>query len=320
MKALVVDDFKTVPQWKEIYQPPAGPGEVWVQVRAAALSNLVKAKANGSHYSSRAEFPFVRGTDGVGTLPDVSRVFFSLPVFPYGSMGEYALVKVENCIALPSDISDVDAAALANPLMSSMAALTKRARFVKGESVLINGATGSSGSLAVKIAKILGASTVVVTGRNPEALRELLKNGADQAISLMQDPAALSMEVRQVMKAHQITVVLDYLFGPSAEAILNAIGGPGSAHSSLPVRYVQIGSISGATISLNASCLRSTALELMGSGLGSVSEEGLLEVIGKGLSMAGAHGLRVAAESVAMSLGAQRWNSDDSKTRIVFEI
>lgn len=96
-----------------------------------------------------------------------------LPVAPFGSMAEQTLVSPAQCIALPDGLSDVTAAAIAVPGMSSWAALTERAKLVPGETVLVNGATGTSGRLAVQIAKHLGAKRVIATGRNVEVLRSL---------------------------------------------------------------------------------------------------------------------------------------------------
>ena len=108
------------------------------------------------------------------------------------------MVPVEHCIPLPDELSDVTAAAIAVPGMSSWAALTERAKLVAGETVLINGATGTSGRLAVQIAKHLGAKRVIATGRNVEVLQSLTSLGADALIPLVQDGEALEDAVRFV--------------------------------------------------------------------------------------------------------------------------
>ena len=96
------------------------------------------------------------------------RVYFVLPRAPYGSMAEQAVVPSAHCVPLPDELDDVTAAAIANPGMSSWAAYTERARLKAGETVLVNGATGTAGRLAVQIAKYLGARKVIATGRNAE--------------------------------------------------------------------------------------------------------------------------------------------------------
>ena len=314
MNALVVDDFKKVPSWKSFAEPVAGEGFEVVQVTASALSNLVKAVSNGAHYSSVASFPFVPGVDGTGKLADGTRVYFFGPKRPFGAMGERSLVRRDLCVPLPADLADADAAALANPLMSSWAALTRRAHFTPGEAVLINGATGTSGKLAVKVARQLGASKVVATGRNEEVLRSL---GADRVVSLSQPPEELAKAFRAAIHELGVTVVLDYLYGSSAEALISAIG---SKHSDKRVRFVNIGSMGGHTISLPAAGLRSTGLELMGSGLGSVSDVELVRSIGEGFAAAKAGGFSVATVQVKMSGGEAAWAQDHGKHRLVFTV
>ena len=111
------------------------------------------AAASGQHYSSDERFPFIPGVDGEGVLPDGQRVYFAFPTPPFGSMAERTVVPASLRVSLPDDLDDVTAAAAANPGMSSCAALMERAKLIKGESVLINGATGVSGRLAIQIAK-----------------------------------------------------------------------------------------------------------------------------------------------------------------------
>src|SRR6202034_4139254 len=144
----------------EFSEPEPAAGESRIAVTAAAISQVVKSRASGTHYSSSDQFPFVVGIDGVGRLDDGSRVYFALPKAPFGSMSEKTVIRPSQCVSLPHDLSDVTAAAIANPGMSAWAAFKERARLAAGESVLINGATGTAGRLAVQIAKHMGARRV----------------------------------------------------------------------------------------------------------------------------------------------------------------
>src|SRR5580658_5689107 len=184
MKAAVVVEAGKTPIYGDFEEPVAKTGEVRVTVSAAALSTVVKSRASGAHYSSSGQLPFVVGIDGVGRLDDGRRVYFVLPKAPLGSMSEKTVVRPSQCVSLPDDLDDVTAAAIANPGMSSWAAFRERARLVAGETVLINGAAGTAGRLAVQIAKYMGARKVVATGRNEEALKALSALGADVAIPL----------------------------------------------------------------------------------------------------------------------------------------
>ena len=126
------------------------------------------------------------GADGVGQLEDGTRVYFAFPRAPVGAMAERVAVRGDLTIPLPANLDDITAAALANPGMSSWAALTERCDFRPGESVLINGATGASGRLAVQIARHLGAGRIVATGRRAQMASALTALGADAFIPLEQ--------------------------------------------------------------------------------------------------------------------------------------
>ncbi len=184
MNAAVVRSYDVPPSYTTFEDPIAGERELLVTVTAAGLHPIVKSLANGTHYGSTGVFPFVPGVDGVGRLEDGRRVYFGVVRPPFGTFAEQTVTGAAMCVGLPDGLPDEAAAGLANPGMSSWAALTTRAKFAAGESVLILGATGSAGRLAVQIAKRMGARRVVAAGRNPEALEKLKALGADETISL----------------------------------------------------------------------------------------------------------------------------------------
>ncbi|MGX4584602.1 hypothetical protein [Paenibacillus chitinolyticus] len=156
MKAAIVKEKGTIPVMGHFDFPVATDGQVVINVSATALSRVSKFRSMGMHYSSKVNFPIVAGLDGVGTLKDGTRVYFALPTAPYGSLAEQTIVNEKLTVRLPDGINDLTAAAIANPAMSSWAALVFRADFKPGQTVLINGATGASGSLAVQIARDWG--------------------------------------------------------------------------------------------------------------------------------------------------------------------
>src|SRR5712672_2932842 len=184
MKAAIVVEAGKTPVYGDFQEPVPANGEVRVTGSTAALSSVVRSRASGRHYSSSGRLPFVVGIDGVGRLDDGRRVYFVLPKAPFGSMSEQTVIRPFQCVSLPDDLDDATAAAIGNPGMSAWAALRERARFTAGETVLVNGATGTAGRLAVQIAKHMGAKRVVATGRNPEALKALPRLGADTTIPL----------------------------------------------------------------------------------------------------------------------------------------
>lgn len=233
MKAAIVKTAGKAPEYGDFEAPRASAGCREIRVAASALSHVTRSRAAGVHYTSDTAgqgLPFVAGVDGTGVDADGRRVYFFGPVAPHGAMAERTLVGDAHCLPLPDALDDVTAAALAIPAMSSWAALKERARLEFGETVLVNGATGSSGRLAVQIAKYLGAGKVIATGRDATALGELSALGADVLVPLGQDET-LGEALREQF-AGGVDIVLDYLWGPSAHALLGAAAraaGPGRA-------------------------------------------------------------------------------------------
>src|ERR1700689_743668 len=313
MHAALVEDFKSPPRYREIPPPVPKHGEVLLRVRAAALSNLVRGQANGQHYSSGTP-PFTPGNDGVGVAEDGARVYFIAPRAPFGSMAEYTVVSRAMTIPLSPNLDDAVAAALGNPGLATWGALLSRAKLQPGEVVMINGATGIAGKQAVQVAKYLGASKIIATGRNEESLADLPSLGADTTISLSQPEEALLRTFRSVLPGVQI--VLDYLWGPSAELILKAAAGHGSPEGEPRIRFVQIGSVSANAITLPAQLLRSSGVELLGSGLGSLSSQQILQSLRVMFAAVSKVPFAIDVDPVPLAKVEEAWMRKD-KRRIV---
>ena len=318
MKAAIVTGPGKTPIYGDFNEPAPKAGEELIHVTASALSQLTKGRASGAHYSSSGQFPLVAGVDGVGRTADGRRVYFALPDAPFGAMAEKVAVRREQCIPLPEGVDDVTAAAIANPGMSSWAALKERARLVAGENVLINGATGVAGRLAVQIAKHMGAKKVIATGRNAEALEELKGLGADVTLSLTLPAEDLEAAFHEQFAGDGVHVVLDYLWGKSAEMLI--VAAAKADRDGVQVRYVDIGSMSGGNITLPAAAIRAADLLLMGSGIGSVPVAGLLDAI-SGVMQAVVPGkLQIETEPVPLKNVEENWNKDSGGSRVVFVV
>jgi len=278
--------------------PVVSAGEVLIDVAAAAVYPFVRARASGQHYSASIDYPLIPGADGVGRTKAGQRVYFFLPHAPFGAMAEQSVAAVERCVPLPDGLDDAKAAALANPGMSSMVALDDRAQFRPGETVLINGATGASGQLAVQIARALGAGRIIATGRNGAVLEKLRAMGATEIITLGKDAAALNQRFEQVF-ANGVDVVLDYLWGPSGLALLKTGAKAGPADRA--IRFVQIGTASGPEIGLPASILR------------------MLEGFSAVMRLAATTGLELPICSVPLADVANTWSIEDG-IRTVFTL
>jgi NADPH:quinone reductase-like Zn-dependent oxidoreductase len=316
MRAALVEDFRFPPRYRETSPPVADDGEIVLQVRAAALSNLVRGQANGSHYSSATKLPFAPGNDGVGVDADGARVYFISPRPPFGSMAEFSVVSRSMTIPLPPEIDDAVGAALGNPGLATWGALLGRANLQPGEGVLINGATGVAGKQAIQVAKYLGASRIIATGRDEQVLAQLGTLGANEIISLRQPEEDLLRSFHSALASVQ--VVLDYLWGPSAELILKAAAGHGSPQGEPRIRFLQIGSISGNTINLPAQLLRSSGVELIGSGLGSLSAQQMLQSLTKMFAAVTKVHFAIYLNTVPLAKVEEAWTWKDDGRRIVF--
>ncbi|WP_345817427.1 zinc-binding alcohol dehydrogenase family protein (plasmid) [Paraburkholderia sp. PREW-6R] len=314
MKAAVITTKGNAPVYASFDEPAPRAGHTLVDVDASALSHVTRSRASGTHYSSSGAFPFVAGVDGAGRRADGSPVYFFAPTAPFGGLAERTLVPDAHCVALPEALEPHVAAALAIPGMSSWAALKERARFIAGETVLINGATGVSGSLAVQIAKHLGAAKVIATGRHRPTLAALQALGADSVIPLEDDERALSDALEPHFRAG-VDVVLDYLWGSSARALL--IGAAKTLPDGYPLRFVQIGSIGGDAFELPGAALRATAITLMGSGMGSVPLTRLLHAVEEVLEAAIPAHWQIATRTAPLAEVALQWANVEDRARVV---
>jgi NADPH:quinone reductase-like Zn-dependent oxidoreductase len=248
MKAAVISSFEKPPHFADFAQPIPEHAEVIIKVTAAALHPVVKSIASGVHYTAGDTLPFIPGVDGVGKLADGTRVYFGMARSPYGTMAQKTVAYEQMCMPLPDNLDDIRASALYNPGLSSWLALTWRAQLIPGQTVLINGATGVAGRLAIQIAKHLGAGKIIVTGKNKQALIGL-------------------------------NIIIDYLWGKPAETIIAALMQPKIIKTSDKIRFIQLGDSAGSTLSLPAFALRSSGLELYGCGIGSAPLEQIIEAV-----------------------------------------
>jgi NADPH:quinone reductase-like Zn-dependent oxidoreductase len=267
MNAAVLHNFGRPPHFEPFAEPIPSDDEVLVHVIAAALNPSTRLLASGRHYASPQELPVVCGVEGVGRLDDGARVFFGVRRAPNGSMCQRTAVPRSFCWPVPDGVDGAIAAALPNPALSSWLPLITTARLTPGESVLILGATGVAGQLAVQIAKHLGAGRVVAAGRNEETLVGLHKLGADAFIHLDVTDSDLAEAFSQEAGENGFDVVLDFLWGRPTETFLAATTRRGFPSARLGTRLIQIGDSAGPVISLPAVALRGSAITIAGSGV-----------------------------------------------------
>jgi NADPH:quinone reductase-like Zn-dependent oxidoreductase len=274
MKAAVVSSFGAAPRYQEFPAPaPAGDHDMVVDVIAAGLHPRVRSQADGSHYTSTGELPLVPGIDGVGRGADGLLRYFILPDTRVGAMAEQTVIDTRRSIVLPSDSDPIAVAAAMNPAMSSWVALRQRVQFHAGQNVLVLGATGNAGRMAVQIAKLLGAGQIIAAGRNAARLAGLPALGATGTVPL--DGVAGTAARLLGRAASDVDVVIDYLWGQPAAAAMTAIV-TGRADRGKPLTWIEIGSVAGPTAPIPSAALRAAHLTIAGSGQGSVTTREIL--------------------------------------------
>lgn len=317
MNAAVVRSFASGPKYEIFATPePSGNHEALVDVLAAGLHLRVRAQADGSHYTSTDELPLIPGIDGVGRLADGQLVYFVATDTALGSFADKAVIDLRRSVPIPAGADPVLIAAAMNPAMSSWVTLRRRVQVQPGFKVLILGATGNSGQMAVQVAKLLGASQVIAAGRDQSRLNSLKQLGADVTVSLAGDPEAAAGRIGEA--AAEADIVLDYLWGqPAALAMIPMLTRRSDRNRLLT--WIQIGSVAGAEAAIPSAALRSAHFQIIGSGQGSVTPAGylaefpaLIEAVTSG---------KLTANPVVYPLSEveEVWQAPaDSRQRIVF--
>lgn len=321
MKAALVTEWGLPPAYTDVPEPEPRDGAEVAAVEASALTNLTRALVAGKHYASKEiQLPAIPGVDGVVRLVDGRRIYTGTLGYS-GMMAQRALVDPRGGVDVPEHVDSVTAAALPNPGISAWTALSHAAAVTPGDHVLVLGATGVTGSMAVQLAGALfGAETVVAAGRNTERLDWLRTAGAHATIAMGgQD---LGAQVAEMHAERPFDAVLDYLWGEPATQVLTALAASHPAAHFHPTRFVQIGSMAGPTLSLDAAILRSTGITLRGVGIGSVPPEVLARARSEALpqlfQMVAEGKLELRTEAKPLADVTEAWaGTEPSGTRVV---
>ena len=310
MKAAVINNFGATPRYGDFANPIPGNDETLVDVKAIVLENFEKLVAGGEHYSSKnmyAQFPAIVGHRGVGTTPDGKLAGFGIMRPPYGAFAEKAAVK--HFVPIPDGIDPAIAAAVPPSALTSYLPLKHTAKIEKGETVLINGATGVSGRIAIQVAKMLGAGRVVGTGRNEKSLKLLESLGADAVIDLKQ-PDELLLEAFEKEKGDSgYDIVIDFIWGHPAEILLQCFVPKDMGLPKKTIRYIPIGAKAGAGAYVTGEMLRTSGLQL--SGMGRVTHEDIAAGSSQVWEWIRENKLYMDIEKVPLADIEQAWLRDD---------
>ena len=307
--AAVVRSFDNPPRYEPFDLPaPSDEDQAVVEVLASGLHPRVRSGAAGSHYTSTGSLPMVPGIDGVGRREDGRMVYFVADDDLLGPMATHTVIDTRRSVVLPDGADVLKIAAAMNPAMSAWVALRRRVPIEAGQSVLILGATGSAGQMAVQVAKRLGAGRVVGAGRDKTRLDTLPAHGADATVALTDDADTTAAALAAA--ASDVDLVIDYLWGkPASEAMMALLRARSDRSKAL--NWIQIGSMAGPTIELPSVALRSANLRLQGNGQGAVSTRAYLAELPSLIDEIDNGGLVVKAQAVPLAEVETAWTAPE---------
>ena len=307
--AAVVRSFDGPPRYEPFDLPaPSDGDQALVDMIAVGLHPRVRSGASGSHYTSTGKLPMVPGIDGVGRREDGRLVYFVADDDLTGPMATQTVIDTRRSIVLPDGVDVLKVAAAMNPAMSSWVALRRRVPIKTGQSVLVLGATGNAGQMAIQVAKRLGAGRVVGAGRDQARLAELPGIGADATVALTNDADATAAALATA--ASEVDLVVDYLWGkPASEAIMALLRA--RTDRSRALDWIQIGSVAGPTIELPSVALRSANFRLQGNGQGAVSTGAYLAELPSLIDEIDHGGIAVTARPAPLAEVETVWNAPE---------
>eukprot|EP01132_Coremiostelium_polycephalum_P000790 gene790-982_t len=271
MKAGVIHELGKIPKYESFPVPvPENDTQILVKVLASSIKNLDRGKVSGKHYMSYTKLPTTIGIDGVVELDNGEKAYaFGIT----GMMAEKVLIQKDKYVVLDRDVDPYVASALPNTILGADMAMVERGKIKAGDVVLVNGATGVTGKMALQLAKIRGAKKVIAMGRNQKELEELKSRFAvDEIITIGDNDQEVINSVKKSFVDNPIDIVLDYLWGRPSDLVLKGIIAAQTYHQT---RFITIGEMAGSTITLPSAALRSTAIEIMGSGFGSFPQNAI---------------------------------------------
>jgi len=263
-RSAVIDAPGAQPRLVPLTVPLQRAGTTLLEVVAAPLNPLDLLIASGGFHSARNEQPYVPGSECVGVVLESDRhepgtwVYAECHASPAtpGALATHVLVDDVDVLPLPDGVDPVQAAAVGNSGTAAYLPLLEKADLRPGETVLVLGATGAVGQIAVQVARQSGAGRVVGVGRNPEALRRVRDLGADAVVELRAEESREDLAARLFAVSGPVDVVLDGLYGLPFEAALQVCA--------QRARLVNIGNLAGPTAEVPAGLLRGKQLTLTG--------------------------------------------------------
>jgi NADPH:quinone reductase-like Zn-dependent oxidoreductase len=278
VRAVVVTGPGSTPTGAEYPEPEPVLERDPMSLVGAGVHPIARALAEGRHYGSEQRYPLVPGIDAVARDAEGRLVYTAMASAPWGTMAER--IATPFGLELPAGADPLAVAAGVNPGLSGWLPLAARHEETgRLGPVLVLGATGMAGSMAVQAARAMGASRVLAAGVEGAALTRLGDDGVETVAIARSDRKETRQALTDALGDQAPALVLDYVWGPTAEAAFAALSRHGLGEDSADIAYVQIGTLGGPDASVPADLLRSRRMQITGSGVGSVSAQRLLTEI-----------------------------------------
>ena len=309
MRAATITAHGLPPQVLERPDPTPGDGDLLVAVTAAPITPLDLLCATGASYFGPPALPYVPGVQGVGVVRDGPAEFLGRRVwFPTtagmtagdGGLASLAIARADQAVVIDADVPDTSVAALGLSAVAAWEILERTAALLAGERVLVLGAGGVVGQVAVQAARLLGAQRVVAAARSEDARARAVACGADAVVDLREgeDAASLASRLRAACGG-AVDVVVDPLAGVPGSAGVLALADGG--------RLVNLGSTAGPGLEVDSASLRSRSASVIGYTNNRLSAARRGEVLTTVLAHAAAGRLEVAHAVVSLDEVPAAW-------------
>jgi NADPH:quinone reductase-like Zn-dependent oxidoreductase len=316
MKAAVLRGPDGIPECADFDEPPVPSGRELVELAAAGIHPVVRSLAANRHYGSTGTYPLIPGVDAVARTADGTLVYTGYVQPPYGTLAERMAVPIAMKLPVPEGVKPESVAGGLNPGLSSWLPLRNRQSEAGAlGTVLILGATGMAGLLAVQNARLLGADRVIAAGRDRARLARAEAYGAT-TVPLPATPEdgtatgardAIATALADALGGTAPGLVLDFVWGAPAEAAFAALARRGLEEDDADISYVQIGALAGAEAAVPAALLRSRRIRISGSGAGSASIDTLMTELPGYIQMIADGRVEVPVRVFALSAVSQAW-------------
>jgi NADPH2:quinone reductase len=255
VKAALIRELGSPPEIAEVDDPG---GDDVVEVLAAPINPIDVNVAKGLLHAGHPPLPYVPGCEGVGRAGDGRIVYLfsgGLGIGRNGAMAERVAVGDAIAADVPDGADPALAGALGIAGLAGWLPVASRAPIAEGDTVLVLGATGTVGLVAVQAARLLGAARVVAAGRDPDGLARAERLGADATVRL-DETDDLAAAFKAAFDGKGPSYVFDPLWGEPGAAAIEAAA-PGA-------RLVHLGQSAGPTATLTSAAVRFKQLSILG--------------------------------------------------------